>query len=453
MARTAQTSRASAPAPAVAAQLARYAGLKDRLAGAGLTWLRDLREAAAQALAANGLPGPRTEAWRFTNLRPLHDLSFAEPVAIVGSEAERAALALLPALGRWRAVLVDGRFRADLSELDGLPEGLAVQPLASALHAGAAGLDGLLGTLARPDQEPMAALNTALMEDGVIVRVAPGVKVAERLEVVSIASAPAERAIAFHPRLLVTLGADASLIMVDTALGAGAAAYLNNPVAEVDLAPGASLDHVRVQDEGPAALHLATVYARVAERARYESFTLSLGARLARNEVHVTLAGADGDCSVHGAYLAHGQRHIDNTSIIRHAAPACRSRQVYKGVLKDQSHGVFQGKIEVDQIAQKTDGYQMNQAILLSPEAEVNSKPQLEIYADDVKCSHGATVGELDEAQLFYLRSRGVPAEEARAILVQAFFGDALEQVPDEGLREALSALIAGWWEREGVAG
>jgi len=434
--------------PALAAFLGRYAGLKARLPGADLPWLAARREAAAAALEANGLPGPRAEAWRFTNLRNVAEAAFAEPLAVVGSGDEAAALAAAPELGRFRAVLVDGRFRADLSALDGLPDGIAVGSLADALAADGGGLEPVLGALARPEAEPFAALNTALAEDGIVIRVAPGCRVAERVQIVSIATAPGERPVAFHPRLLVTLGAGASLTLVETAIGTGSGRYLANPLAEIDLAAGAEMTHLRIQDEGREGIQLATVYARVAAGAHYDSFALALGGRLARNEVHVLLAGEGAACGVNGAYLGYASRHLDNSSVIRHAAPACRSRQTYKGVLGGAARGVFQGKIEVDRIAQKTDGYQMNQALLLSPEAEVDSKPQLEIYADDVKCSHGATVGELDPAQLFYLRSRGIPEHEARAMLVHAFLGDAIELVVDPELRAALGTLVAHWWQR-----
>jgi Fe-S cluster assembly protein SufD len=219
------------------------------------------------------------------------------------------------------------------------------------------------------------------------------------------------------------------------------------------VAEGARLNHGRLQQEGQEGVFLSTVYARVAARAAYDNFTLNAGARLARNEIHVALTGPKAEAHMNGVQLVGDGQHADTTTSLDHAAPDCSSRQTYKSVLSGRSRAVFQGKIHVRQAAQKTDGYQMNQALLLSPEAEIDSKPQLEIYADDVKCSHGATVGELDADHLFFLRSRGIPEAQAKAILVEAFLTEAVEAVADETIRAALSRGVAGWWQRQGIAG
>jgi Fe-S cluster assembly protein SufD len=215
------------------------------------------------------------------------------------------------------------------------------------------------------------------------------------------------------------------------------------------VAEEATLAHVRIQREGRAGYQLATVLAEVAAGGTYDNFTLNAGGRLVRNEIHVTLNGPRAAAHMNGAQLVGDGQHADTTTYLDHAAPDCPSRQTYKTVLAGRSRGVFQGKILVRQAAQRTDGYQMNQALLLSEQAEIDSKPQLEIYADDVKCSHGATVGALDENQLFYLRARGIPAEEARAMLVQAFLVEAVEGVTDPLAQAALAEAIEGWWERE----
>lgn len=418
--------------------LARYEGLKDHLPGARKPWLNALRADAAVHFAARGFPTRRVEQWKYTDLAPVAQASFAEPLTMV-----EGALALPVANAPHRAVFVDGRFRADLSALDGLA--FRAGGVAQDLNA----VEPFLGALAKPGSEPLAALNTMLFEDGLFIDLPEGVD-GGLLELVSIAVDPG-RPFAFHPRHLIRLGAGARLTLIETATGRGQC--LHNPVFEIEVAEGAMLTHGRMLQEEATVFHLSTIYATIAAGGTYDNFTVAAGPRLTRNEIHAALTGPRAACHMNGAQMAGDGQHVDTTTSLDHAAPDCASRQTYKTVLAGRSRGVFQGKIHVHQVAQKTDGYQMNQALLLSDEAEIDGKPQLEIYADDVKCSHGATVGELDEAQLFYLRSRGVPAEEARAILVQAFFGDALEQVPDEGLREALSALIAGWWEREGVAG
>ncbi len=421
--------------------LHRFDGLRARLPGHRLPWLETLREQAAAAFRAQGFPTRRVEAWKYTDLRPVAEAGFDEPLTMLGD-----GLALPPAhRGGPRAVLVDGRFRDDLSALDGLA--YAVEGLAAALPR----LQGRIGALAPLAELPMVALNTMLFEDGLLLTVPAGVA-GGVLDLLSVATGGARPA-AFHPRHLIRLEAGASLTLIETAIGPDhGGVTLHNPVFEIEVAEGATLVHARLQQEGRQGFHLSNVHARVAAGATYDNFTLNAGARLTRNEIHIALDGPAAAAHMNGAQLLAGGQHADTTTYLDHAAPGCASRQTYKTVLAGKSRGVFQGKILVRQAAQKTDGYQMNQAMLLSPDAEMDSKPQLEIYADDVKCSHGATVGELDHTQLFYLRSRGVPEAEARSLLIQAFLAEAVEGVTDATAREALGGAIAGWWEREKAA-
>ncbi|MBX9699710.1 MAG: Fe-S cluster assembly protein SufD [Acetobacteraceae bacterium] len=421
--------------------LHRFEGLRDRLPGRRLPWMEALRDCAADAFRAQGLPTRRVEAWKYTDLRPIAEAGFEEPLASVTD-----APALPPAHGGGpRAVFIDGRFRADLSALGGLPF------LAGSVAANLAELEGRIGAVAAADALPMVALNAMLFEDGLLLDVPAGVA-GGVLDLLSVASGGA-RPEAFHPRHLIRLGAGASLTLIETCTGPDdAGATLHNPVFEIEVAEGATLVHARLNAEGRQGFHLSTVQARVAAGATYDNFTLIAGARLTRNEIHIALEGPKAAAHMNGAQLLAGGQHADTTTFLDHAAPDCASRQTYKTVLAGKSRGVFQGKILVRQAAQKTDGYQMNQALLLSPDAEMNSKPQLEIYADDVKCSHGATVGELDHDQLFYLRSRGIAEAPARSLLIQAFLQEAVEGVTDETARAALSAAIGGWWEREAAA-
>ncbi|MGK7869984.1 Fe-S cluster assembly protein SufD [Falsiroseomonas sp. E2-1-a20] len=422
-----------------AAFLGRHEGLRGRMPGASLPWVEALRGRSAEAFRAQGFPTRRVEAWKYTDLAPVSATVFGEPLTGVDD-----ALAL-PLATRPRAVFIDGRFRADLSTLEGLS--YTAENLAWALPE----LEQRLGALARPEEHSLAALNGMLFEDGLVITVPDGVA-AGVLELVSFAT-ESDRAPAFHPRHLVRLGAGASLTLVETAAGPTRARYLHNPVFEIEVAERARMSHGRLQQEGREAFFLSTVYARVQAGGTYDNFTLNAGAKLARNEIHVALCGPKAECHMNGAQLLADGQHADTTTALDHAAPDCSSRQTYKTVLSGKSRGVFQGKILVRQVAQKTDGYQMNQALLLSPEAEIDSKPQLEIYADDVKCSHGATVGELDAEQIFFLRSRGIPLEQARAILVEAFLVEAVDAVADEHIREALSGAVTGWWQRQGIAG
>ena len=386
-----------------------------------------VRAESAALLAANGLPGPREEAWRYTPLRPFAEAQF-KPTA--KAEPSAALLARLPQVEATRLVFVDGRFH---SELSGVPAGFRVTTGEPAY-----------GTLARPAAEKLVALNTMLAEDGAAIHVPANTDAGTVL----LASLATGAAVGFHPRHHIVLEPGAKLTLLDVTIGDGE--YLHNPVLTFEVAAGATVTHLRTQDEGAGAFHLSTVYAEVAEGGTYDSFALILGAKLARMEVHARLAGPNAAAHLNAAQLLGASQHADFTTIVRHDAPNTASRQTVKNVLTGRSRGVFQGKIEVARIAQKTDGYQMNQALLLSANAEMDSKPQLEIYADDVKCSHGATVGALDADQLVYLRSRGVPEAEARAILVRAFLSEALDPISHEGARAAMEAAIAAWWAKGG---
>jgi len=407
--------------------LARYEGLQDRLPGE-----RAPREAAAEAFRDAGLPGMRNEAWKYTSLRPLAEVAFHEPLTSCG-ETE-AVLGRMPRLDAPRLVFVCGRWRREMSVL---PSAISVDSFARLPE---------FGDLARPLEQPLVALNTMLAEDGARLTVPAGVD-GGTLVLASLGGEARGRAVAFHPRHRVELAPGARLALIEISRGAGA--YFHNPVFEVKLGEGAALTHLRLQEESEQGFHLATLYVEIAARASYDAFTLSVGARLARAEIHARLAGPHGAVHLNGAQLLRDMQHADVTTVVAHTAPNCASRQTVKNVLADHARGVFQGRIEVARAAQKTDGYQMNQALLLSPDAEVDSKPELEIYADDVKCSHGATVGELDAEQLFYLRSRGIAEAEARAMLVRAFLAEALDPIAHEAGRQCLERAVARWWERE----
>lgn len=402
--------------------LARYDGLKASLPGCEAE-----RAAAAELFRARGLPGAREEAWRYTFLRPLAEAEFFPPRA-----APEAAglLARLPAIDAPRLVFAGGRYQPALSNP---PAGVA---LATGLPA--------LGTLARPEQDKLVALNTMLAEDGADLAVPEGVD-AGTVVLVSLGVG----ASAFHPRHAIRMAPGSRMTLIEIFAGDGA--YFDNPVLSASVAEGATLTHLRLQDEALDAFHLSTVYAEVAARGTYDSFALNLGGRLARLEVHARLTGPEAAAHLNAAQLLGGSQHGDFTTVVTHAAPHTQSRQTVKNVLTDTAHGVFQGKIDVDRIAQKTDGYQMNQTLLLSPGAEINAKPQLEIYADDVKCSHGCTVGELDAEHIFYLRSRGLTVAEARAMLIRAFLGEALDPIAHAAGRAVLEGAVAAWWERHSL--
>lgn len=389
------------------------------------------RKAALGALHRVGLPDRRVEEWKYTGLRFLTETPFAAPAqaydaAQVRAELDRLGVTKGPAEALPRLVFVNGLYAEEFSQK---PTSADVSFFAQTKS---------FGVQACPDRDPLTALNTALAQDGVSLSV-PENGDAGHVLLISIGQADAP--VSFHPRHVVVLAAGAKLSL--TCIQAGQGTYLHNPVLEVSVAARAELQHVTVQAEGDDAASLATLYAQVDEHGSYNSFVLGLGAALARHEVHATLAASHAQVHVNGAQRLRARQHGDLTSVITHAAPDCISRQTVRNVLDGQSRGVFQGKVLVERIAQKTDGYQMNQALLLSEQAEIDAKPELEIYADDVKCSHGATVGALDEDQMFYLRSRGVPYAEARQILIHAFLEEALALIPDETARALCSHIMA----------
>ena len=423
----------AAPREQAAAErfVARFAGLRRRLPGN-----ESVRAAAAKRLQATGFPTIRDEEWRYTPLRSLEAVPFEEALTPVGEGAEaggaHAMIAAMDLPDAPRLVFVDGRFAADLSRFPA--------------HGGALfSQSPVFGTLARPDEQAFVALNTMLAEDGAVFSIGDGVD-AGTVVIVSLGIHAQARPIAFHPRHRITLGRGARLSLIEVAAGQGT--YLHNPVHEIAVGAGATLEHVRLQDEDRAAFHMSTSYVSIAAGATYDSFTLVLGAALSRTEIHAVLAGPDATAHLNAAQLLSGRQHADFTTAVAHDAPNCASRQTVKNVLADSSHGVFQGRIDVAREAQKTDGYQMNQALLLSPQAAIDSKPQLRINADDVKCSHGATVGELDHDQLFYLRSRGVPEGEARSMLVRAFLAEAIDPICLEAGRTVLERAVERWWDR-----
>ncbi|MFT8710761.1 Fe-S cluster assembly protein SufD [Komagataeibacter rhaeticus] len=399
------------------------------------------RRRAADFLRQAGLPRAGVEAWKYTSLRALAGVAFGAATQDVDPSVVDALLAEIETVSGLgaaapRVVFVNGHFDAARSRL---PTGVRVSTFAA---------EGRIGDDIDPAGDVTTALNTVLAHDGLVLVVPEGVD-AGCLLLASIGVAADGAPISFHPRHSIVVEKGGRLALLDAAAGQGF--YLHNPLYDITVAGGGHLSHARVQVEGQEAVHLAVSHARIAAAGLYDSFTLTLGASLSRHEVHAALTAARACVHVNGAQLLTGRQHGDLTSVITHAAPDCISRQTVKNVLSGQAHGVFQGKIHVDRIAQKTDGYQMNQALLLSDQAEIDAKPELEIYADDVKCSHGATVGALDEDQLFYLRSRGISGDVARSILIRAFLHDVVDLIDDQRLKDSLNLTVESWWKREVV--
>jgi Fe-S cluster assembly protein SufD len=407
-------------------------------------WLLRSRRSALDRFGELGLPTRRQENWRFTNLRPLERQEFPpsrDPVTM-----QQAAIApyLVEGAG-YRIVLVNGRFDRGLSKLDGLPAGVLLASVKEIVTQDARGwfLLGpqIFGEGASETDEPFVALNAGAAVDGFALAIPAGIAIDRPIEIVHIADAATPLAV--NSRSAILAGDDSRAALIETFIGAGE--YWQNSVLRVQLAERAELHHVTIQDHGSEAIHTASTTIQLGGKSRYSSFNLTIGGRLARQDVTLAMTGADASCAVDGAYLLRGAQEATMATLIDHQAPGCKTREVFKGVIEDQAHGVFQGKIKVRQAAQKTDAHQLNKNLLLGERAIVDTKPELEIFADDVKCSHGATVGDLDEAAMFYLRARGIPENEARNMLVEAFAADAIDLVEDSRLQLHLRRCLDRW--------
>ncbi len=403
-------------------------------------WLAEARADAFARFSERGYPSRRDEDWKYTSVEAIAATEFAaaprpNPAALSPWLELRGAGAPL------RVVLVNGRFERALSSLEALPAGLTVSSLKEALAADAEGARTLL-LASRPAEDAFTALNTAFCEDAVLIRAAPGAAVGPPLEVLNLATT-ARAPFALRPRVALALGPGARLTLLDCHAGCrDDDVYFSNALLDADLGPGALLEHVRVEEEARSAFHVSACRVSAAAGAAYESTFITLGGRLARNSLHVVLAREEARCDLRGLYCVAGEQHADHHTFIDHAAPKTTSRERYKGVLDGQAQGVFCGRILVRPGAQKTSAEQSNDNLLLAREAAAHSTPQLEIYADDVQCRHGSTVGQLDEEMLYYIRSRGIDREAARGLLTYAFGNEVIGQIGFAPLRERLSRRL-----------
>ncbi len=403
-------------------------------------WLSRKRQSARSRFEQLGVPKASDEDWRQTNLQPIapHVSTIAPEASLSRDALERLPLAsTLPC----RAVLVNGRFDPSLSSIESLPRGVQIRGLAEALAAEPDAIEPHLGAAADADA-PFVALNTASFTDGIVVTAEPRIECLVPIHIVHVA-VPGSAFAAIHPRVLVVAAAGSRLTVIETFLSHGTGGYLTNAVTEIVTGDDAGVTHVKVQSEGPEGWHVAAVSGRQARSSTLVSHNVSLGAALARNDIGSTLAGTGAECRLYGLYLADGTQHVDNHTWLDHAAPHCPSWEMYKGLLAGTARAVFCGRIHVREGAQKTDAKQSNKNLILGDGALVFTRPQLTIHANDVKCTHGATIGRLDEDALFYLRSRGIDRADSHNLLVRAFAGDLIENIPAPAVRTALSAALS----------
>jgi Fe-S cluster assembly protein SufD len=419
-----------------------FASAQDRLPGAG--HLTELRRRAFEAYARAGLPHRRIEEWKYTDLRALMREVLPLAAAPDAAALERAAIALSALSaddGARRLVLVDGMFTPSLSNLSGLEPGVEVRPLREMLELGRQGSASLLdnGTV----DGAMISLNAAMATDGVLIGVAQATALAKPIHIVHVAT---RSSAASYTRSFLEVGNAARVTLLESFVAAdGANAYQTNDALTVRLGENVELQHVRLMTEANDAVNISTAILTIGSKARLNTFNMTSGAGVSRYQGYFTFAGEGAEVSANGVNLLGGRQHGDTTLFLDHAVPDCRSREVFRSVVDDRAHSVFQGRIMVRPDAQKTDAKMMTRALLLSDEAEADNKPELEIFADDVTCGHGATTGALDEDLLFYLRARGLSEKEAQSLLIQAFVGEAIESIGSDALRE-LAILAAQRW-------
>jgi Fe-S cluster assembly protein SufD len=403
--------------------------------------LASFRDDAFSCFDRLGFPTTRLEDWRFTNIAPIAETPFVAQVESVDYTRTALEGLNLPRLGGPELVFVNGLFNSGLSSTVGLPAGVRIRSLAAVLADEPEAVTLHLGRLARVERQAFTALNTAFLRDGAVVEVPAGVVVQAPIQLLFVTLSGAVPVLSL-PRVLVLAGAGSQVTVVESHTGTAATPYLSNTVTEVSVGDNAVVDHYTVVREAEVAFRVGSLYAHLGRASNFSSHTITLSGAIVRNEAQVVLGGEGGVCTLNGLYLASERQLVDNQTTIDHAQPHCDSHELYKGILFGRSRGVFNGKIIVRLDAQKTDAKQSNKALLLSEDAQITSKPQLEILADDVKCTHGATVGQLDAESLFYLRSRGLSRDQARQLLVHAFAADLLRHIRVAEVRAQLDAQL-----------
>jgi Fe-S cluster assembly protein SufD len=420
--------------------LSRFAD-RERQKPRGEPWSDEIRHSAIARFAALGFPTTRDEEWKYTSVAPIVKVPFA-PRNGADADIDDKRIDELIETGENRLVFINGHFSDRLSRLVGLPEGVIACGLAAAMSDSRERVEPHWARYADYQHQGFVALNTALMEDGAFLFVPAGAVVEAPIHFLFISSA-ADEATASHPRSLIVLESAGQATVVESYLSFDRTVYFTNAVTEIAVGEDGVLDHYKLQSESEKAFHIGTHQAHLERGANFSSHSIALGGALARNDANAALDGEGGDCTLNGLYLTYGRQHVDNHTRIDHVKPRCASRELYKGIMGGKSRGVFNGKIFVHKAAEKTDARQTNRNLLLSEEAWIDTKPQLEIYNNDVKCSHGSTIGQLDENALFYLRARGIDTRTAIELLTRGFAGEITGRVKNASVARWIEKLLA----------
>ncbi len=417
----------------------------------GPQWLLNLRQSAALRFGEVGFPTRRNEEWRFTNVSPIAET----PFTLAGKTdsamtAETLSGYTYEGMGGTQLVFVNGHFQPDLSSQE-FPAGVTVSTLSAAMEASPEMIEAQLGRWAKFTTQAFVALNTAALEDGAFVHLERNTVVKEPIHLLFLSTPNAGPTVS-HPRTLIIAEANSQATVVESYSGTADTVYFTNAVTEITAAENVVIDHYKVQRESRKAFHVATMQLQLARSTNFSSHSVGLGGLLVRNDANAYLGGEGIECTLNGVYLGNDRQIIDNHTEIDHAMPHCNSHEIYKGILDGHSRGVFNGKIFVREDAQKTDAKQTNQTLLLSPTAQIDTKPQLEIFADDVKCTHGATIGQLSDEALFYLRARGISKDNARALLTYAFASDIVSRIKIDAIRAQLDQVLLADRALQGIA-
>jgi len=425
--------------------LSSFAQLQKELEGKQPPWLQQIRKAAISRFSDLGFPTSRQEEWKYTEVAPIRRTLFRPAVyESNGLTTERLTGLTFGNLQCPRLVFLNGHYSAELSSLKGLPKTVQVKSLAGVLEQHPDLVKPHLTQHARYEDHPFVALNTALIQDGALVHVPKGEVIQEPIHLLFLSTAT-EEAVAVHPRNLILVDSNSQVTIVESYIGLHKGVYFTNSVTEIVAAENAVVDYYKLHQESKKAFHIATLQVYQDRSSSVRTFNVTLGGELTRNEINVVLDGEGAECNLDGLYLISGTQHVDNHTRLEHAKPHCNSREMYKGILDEKATGVFHGRIVVRPGAQKTDSKQTNNNLLLSDEALINTKPQLEIYANDVKCTHGATIGQLDPEALFYLRTRGIDRTTARSLLIYAFASQVVNRIKVDLVRTELDDYLFSW--------
>jgi Fe-S cluster assembly protein SufD len=423
-----------------------FVEVEPKLAELAPSWVHDIRKSAIGQFSDQGFPTSKNEEWRFTRLRPLlqHDFEHVYDYSRDILTPGQLDSLCIEDTGCRRITFVNGHYAEELSDIGNLPKGVRIESLKHALQNDPERVQRNLSRYAEPGKNPFVALNTAHIVDGTFIYLPKDARIEEPIHLLYV-SRPNGKPTVTHPRTLVVAEEHSRASIVESYIGFDTEIYLANPVTEIVVRKRAEIDHCKLQRESASSYHIATMQVNLQRDSRFKTDFVSLGGTLVRNDVNTILDDEGIECSVNGLYVGDGHQHIDNHTLVEHAKPNCTSHELYKGILNDRAKAVFNGRVHVHPDAQKTDAKQTNRCILLSDDAQINTNPQLEIYADDVKCTHGAAVGKIDEDAIFYLQTRGIDKAAARKMLIYAFANEVLGGIRIDPVREHLEEDLFRW--------